>query len=336
MDVETLAAVLASPRAPVQIVPVPVREPGTGEVLVKMEACGLCHSDIFVSGLEKLPQAPLILGHEGIGRVESIGAGVTGFARGDRVGITFLASSCGLCEFCLSGRERFCLKQRNFGFTVNGVLTAYATVPIPQLFRVPESLAAADAAPLCCAGWTAYGAVRESGLREGQTVALFGMGGLGHLAIQYARHFGLSVAAVDTSEPKLELARQMGADLALDAKDAGRTLQKRYGGLDGAIVLTASIPAVQEAFRSLKRTGVLVLVGLTNDRYDMPVLDTILKGLTIRGSYLGTRQDLEEVFRLAESGRIRPHVETHALADVPELMEKMRRGELAGRAVVTF
>src|SRR5579864_6729863 len=138
MDSHTLAAVVSAPRAPVQVVPVAVREPGTGEVLVKMEACGLCHSDIFVSGLEKLPQTPLILGHEGIGRVESIGAGVTGFARGDRVGITFLAASCALCEFCLSGRERFCLKQRNFGFTVNGALTAYATVPIPQLFRVPE------------------------------------------------------------------------------------------------------------------------------------------------------------------------------------------------------
>jgi len=318
------------------VIPVPVREPGTGEVLVKMEACGICHSDIFVAGLEKLPIAPLILGHEGIGRVESIGAGVTGFTPGDRVGITFLAASCGLCEFCLSGRERFCLKQRNFGFTVNGALTAYATVPIPQLFRVPESLPAPVAAPLCCAGWTAYGAVRESGLRLCQTVALFGMGGLGHLAIQYARHAGLSVAAIDTSERKLEIAREMGADLVLPARDAGRTLQKRHGGLDGAIVLTNSIPAIQEAFRCVKRTGVLVLVGLTNDRFELPVLDTILKGMTIRGSYLGTRQDLEDVFRLAESGTIRPRVETHPLAAVPSLLEKMRRGELTGRAVVTF
>src|SRR5215471_19191113 len=205
MDSQTLAALVAAPKTRVQVLPVPIREPGTGEVLVKMEACGLCHSDIFVSGLEKLPITPLILGHEGIGRVEVVGVGVSDWAPGDRVGITFLAASCGLCEFCLSGRERFCLKQRNFGFTVPGVLSGYATVPIPQLFRVPESLPAAEAAPLCCAGWTAYGAVRESGLREGQTVALFGMGGLGHLAIQYARHLGLSVAAVDTSERKLEI-----------------------------------------------------------------------------------------------------------------------------------
>ena len=336
MDSQTLAALVAAPRTPVQVMPVPIREPGTGEVLVKMEACGVCHSDIFVSGLEKLPITPLILGHEGIGRVEAIGVAVDGWVPGDRVGITFLAASCGMCELCLSGRERFCVKQRNFGFTVPGVLTGYATVPIPQLFRVPENLRAADVAPLCCAGWTAYGAIRESGLFAGQTVALFGMGGLGHLAIQYARQMGLSVAAVDTSARKLEIARELGAEVAVPAEGAGRALQKQFGGLDGAIVLTASVAAIQEAFRSLKRNGVLVLVGLTNDRFELPVLDAILKGITIRGSYLGTRHDLEEVFRLAGVSDVHPHVETHAIEEVPALLETMRRGELTGRAVVTF
>jgi len=336
MDSETLAALVAAPKTPVQIAPIPIREPGTGEILVKMEACGLCHSDIFVSGLDKLPITPLILGHEGIGRVEAVGVGVSDWAPGDRAGITFLAASCGLCELCLSGRERFCVKQRNFGFTVPGVLSGYATIPIPQLFRVPAAVRATEVAPLCCAGWTAYGALRESGLRERQTVALFGMGGLGHLAVQYARHMGLSVAAVDTSEPKLEAARALGAEVAVPAGQSGRTLQKQYGGLDGAIVLTPSVAAVQEAFRCLKRTGVLVLVGLTNDHFDLPVLDIVLKGITVRGSYLGTRQDLDEVFRLAETAGVRPHVETHDIADVPALMEKMRRGELTGRAVIAF
>jgi len=336
MEAQTLAALVAAPRHPVQVMPVPIREPGTGEVLVRMEACGLCHSDIFLSSLEKLPMAPLILGHEGIGRVERVGTGVDGFARGDRVGITFLAATCGLCEFCFTDRERFCLKQRNFGFTAPGVLTEYATVPIPQLFRVPDTLPAAEVAPLCCAGWTAYGALRESGLRESQTVALFGMGGLGHLAIQYARHMGLSVAAVDTSERKLEIARELGADLALLAEEAGRRLQKQYGGLDGAIVLTANVGAIPEAFRCLKRTGILVLVGLTNDHLELPVLETILRGITVRGSYLGTRQDLVEVFRLAESSNVRPHVQTHALQEVPALLDQMRLGELTGRAVITF
>src|SRR5436190_3368250 len=336
MDSQTLAALVTAPKTPVQVLPIPIREPGTGEVLVKMEACGLCHSDIFVSGLEKLPITPLILGHEGIGRVEAVGVGVSDWTPGDRAGITFLAASCGLCELCLSGRERFCVKQRNFGFTVPGVLSGYATIPIPQLFRVPTAVRAAEVAPLCCAGWTAYGALRESGLRERQTVALFGMGGLGHLAVQYARHLGLSVAAVDPSEAKLEIARELGAEVAVPAEQAGRTLQKGYGGLDGAIVLTPSIAAIQEAFRCLKRTGVLVLVGLTNERFELPVLDAVLKGITIRGSYLGTRQDLEEVFRLADASGVRPHVEAHELQEVPPLMEKMRRGELTSRAVIEF
>jgi propanol-preferring alcohol dehydrogenase len=261
---------------------------------------------------------------------------VSDWAPGDRAGITFLAASCGLCELCLSGRERFCVKQRNFGFTVPGVLSGYATIPIPQLFRVPAGVRASEVAPLCCAGWTAYGAIRESCLRERQTESLFGMGGLGHLAVQYARHMGMSVAAVDTSEAKLETARGLGAEVAVLAEQAGKTLQKQYGGLDGAIVLTPSVSAVQEAFRCLKRTGVLVLVGLTNERFELPILDTVLKGITVRGSYLGTRQDLDEVFRLADASGVRPHVETHALEEVPPLLEKMRRGELAGRAVIEF
>jgi propanol-preferring alcohol dehydrogenase len=301
-----------------------------------MEACGLCHSDLFVASLEKLPLAPLTLGHEGIGRVEALGAGVSGFAVGDRAGITFLASTCGACELCVTGRERFCGRQLNFGYTVNGALAGYAVVPAPFLVRVPDALPAAEAAPLCCAGWTAYGSLREAGLRPGQSVALFGMGGLGHLAIQYARHLGLRVAAVDVSESKLEMARSLGADLAIAAGNAGRTLQRQWGGTDAAIVLTGSPAAIEQAFRSLKRTGTLITSGLSTNQYELPIVDTVLKGISIRGSYLGTRADLEEVFRLAQSGVGRAHIETHALDQAPELFETMRRGEILGRAVVVF
>ena len=169
---------------------------------------------------------------------------------------------------------------------------AYAVVPAPLLFRVPDTLPAAEAAPLCCAGWTAYGALREAALRPGQSVALFGMGGLGHLAIQYARHLGLRVAAVDVSESKLEMARSLGADLSLLAENAGRTLQKQWGGADAAIVLTGSPAAIQQAFRSLKRTGTSITSGLSTSQYELPMVDTVLKGISIRGSYLGTRADL--------------------------------------------
>ncbi len=301
-----------------------------------MEACGLCHSDLFVSSLERLPLVPLTLGHEGIGRIESVGADAGEFSAGDRAGITFLASSCGECELCQGGLERYCARQLNFGYTVHGALAGYAVAPVRFLVRVPEELPAAEAAPLCCAGWTAYGALREAGLQRGQSVALFGMGGLGHLAIQYARHLGLRVAAVDVSEAKLEMARGLGADLAEPADTAARTIQKRWGGADAAVVLTGSPGVIQQAFRSLKRRSTLITAGLSTNSYELPIVDTVLKGISIRGSYLGTRADLDEVFRLALAGVGRPHVETHRLEDSPALLEKMRRGEILGRAVVAF
>jgi len=332
----TAAAILTEPRGAVTVASRPVGEPGADEVLVRMEACGLCHSDLFVAGLEKLPRLPLTLGHEGIGRVEAVGEGAAGFAVGERAGITFLASTCGTCPLCESGHERFCARQLNFGYTVDGALAGYAVLPAARLARVPESLSAAEAAPLCCAGWTAYGALREAGLRAGQSVALFGMGGLGHLAIQYARHLGLRVAAADVSESKLEMARSLGADLALTAENAGRTLQKQWGGVDAAIVLTGAPVAIQQAFRSVKRTGAVITSGLSSNQYELPIVDTVLKGISIRGSYLGTPADLDEVFRLAVKGVGRAHIETHALEETPALLERMRRGEILGRAVVVF
>ena len=332
----TLAAVLEAAQAPVVVKAVDVPDPAAGEVRIKMEACGICHSDLFVAGLARPPLIPLILGHEGIGRVETVGAGVSGLAVGDRVGITFLASTCGECEWCRSGRERYCPRQGNSGYSVNGVLAAYACVPAQHLIRVPDDLPAAAAAPLCCAGWTAYAAVREAQLSADQTIAVFGMGGLGHLAVQYARHRGMRVAAVDVSEEKLALARSLGAAITLPAGEAGRRLQKEHGGADAAVVFAPSAAAIDEAFRSLKRTGTLVLVALINDRFPLPIVDAVLKGITVRGSFLGTRQDLEEVFRLAQSGVVRAEAHTHALDAVPELFAKMERGELMGRAVIGF
>jgi len=335
-SIHTQAAVLPQARGTVAVESVYIGEPGPGEVLVRMEACGICHSELYVASLEKLPLAPVTLGHEGIGRVEAAGPEVSGWAAGDRAAITFLGPTCGSCEWCASGRERFCPRQANFGYSLHGALTEYAIVPAAGLVRAPEQLAAELAAPLCCAGWTAWGALRESGLARGQSVALFGMGGLGHLALQMARHRGLRVAAVDLSEAKLEQARADGAEMAVPADSAGRTIQKQHGGVDAAIVLTPSPAAIQQAFRALKRNGTLVLVGISVNQYDLPLVDTIVKGIAIKGSYLGTRQDLEEVFGLAVNGVIRPHSHTHALAETPDLLEQMRRGELMGRAVISW
>jgi propanol-preferring alcohol dehydrogenase len=320
---QTRAAILMHPRGAVAVGKVHLGEPGTGEVLLRMEACGICHSDLFVCGLEKLPVAPLTLGHEGIGRVLAVGPGVAEWTEGDRAGLTFLGTTCGSCEWCSSGRERFCPRQTNFGYTLQGALAEYAIVPATALVRVPEEIAADVAAPLCCAGWTAYGALREAGVVPGQSVALFGFGGLGHLALQIGRHQGLRVAVADPSEEKMELARAAGAEG--DAR-----------GVDAAIVLTPAKAAIPQAFKSLRRNGTLVLVGLAVTTYELPLVETVLKGITIRGSYLGSRADLAAVFGLARDGVVRPHVHAHSIEEVPDLLGQMGRGEIAGRAVIGF
>ncbi len=298
-------------------------EPGPGEVRLRIDACGLCHSDLFVCGLPKLPLAPLRLGHEGIGRIEAVGDGVAEWQPGDRAGITFLGTTCGTCTWCATGRERFCPKQTNFGYTLQGALGDRVLAPAAGLVRVPDDLAAEVAAPLCCAGWTAFGALREAGLQPGQTVALFGFGGLGHLALQVALHQGLRAAVVEPSPEK-----------AAAARAAGATAEPRNA--DAAIVLTAASRAIPDAFRALRRNGRLVLVGLSTSTYELPLVDTILKGIEIRGSYLGTRGDLESVFALAREGVLRPDVHTHAVEETPDLLERLRRGELSGRAVIQF
>ncbi len=302
-----------------------------------MEACGICHSDLMISTLDKVPLVPLVVGHEGVGRIRALGEGAGALAVGDRVGVTYLASTCGACELCAAGLERFCPRQEQHGFSRHGAMGTVVNVAAQQLVRVPPGLAAELAAPLCCAGWTALGAVRGAGLAAGQRLAIFGMGGLGHLALQYALHLGLRAVAVDVSEAKLEQARALGAELAVPAAEAGRALLKAFGGVDAAIAFTAAPSAIQEAFRALRRRAALHLVGMgASARFDLPLNDTILKGLSVRGSYLGTRADLEDVFAFAAAGVGVPHVERHDLADVDAVLQRLRAGEVLGRAVVRF
>lgn len=336
MPTEVRAACLGGPRSAVEIRPVPVTEPGSGEALVRMEACGICHSDVMITHLDQLPLSPLVLGHEGIGVVEAVGGGVTNVAVGDRVGVTYLASSCGVCPACKSGRERFCRKQANHGYTRNGVLAPWATVAAQKLVRVPEVLTATEIAPLCCAGWTAMGALREAAIQPGQWVAIFGFGGLGHLAFHYARHAGAHVAVVDVGEAKLAFARELGADIAVEPDQAREKIGKEIGGVDASLVFTASAAAVPVAFSVLKRCGSLILVGLTTESYSFSVTETVIKGIRIQGSYLGTRADLEQVFALAAQGIGRPTVTTYDLEAAPELLEQLHRGQLTGRAVIKF
>src|SRR5258708_7254973 len=184
------AAVLPATQAPIQILDVPVPQPGVGEVLVKIEACGICHSDVFLAGSAKMPRIPLILGHEAVGRVTELGEGVSRLRVGDRIGIAFLHHSCGQCGFCLSGRENYCPKQVQTGFHVDGALAEYAVAAEAFVARIPETLPSIEAAPLCCACIPAYRAVKTAALEAGEWIVLFGAGGLGHLAIQIAKQAG--------------------------------------------------------------------------------------------------------------------------------------------------
>ncbi len=333
---QATAVCLAAPRGAVEVRTVEVGEPGVGEVRVRMEACGICHSDVMITGLEKLPLSPLVLGHEGIGVVEAIGEGVTEVAVGDRAGITYFGAGCGKCTACLTGQARYCAKQSNHGYTRHGALASEAVVAAQNLIRVPAGLAAEEAAPLCCAGWTAMGALMEARVEPGQWVAIFGFGGLGHLACGYARAMGARVAVVDSSAEKLEFARTLGAEMALLPDVARKTLQKELGGVHAAIVFTASAAAGPVALSSLQRRGSLVLVGLTTDTFPVSMTEVVLKGIRMQGSYLGTRADLERVFALAAEGGVKPHVSTHGIGEGPELIARLSRGELTGRAVVRF
>jgi alcohol dehydrogenase, propanol-preferring len=329
------SAQLTGPQQAVVVQRTEPGSPGPGEVLVRMEACGICHSDVFVSGLPQLPLVPLTLGHEGIGVVVEVGPGVKNVAAGDRVGITYFASSCGECEYCKSGRERLCPKQKNFGYSAHGALTNYGVVSAQQLIQVPAGLDAVKAAPLCCAGWTAYGALQNAGVKEGQTVAIFGFGGLGNYALQFALKQRLRPIVSDVSEEKLESARALGAAATFPSDGAGRRIVKEEGGAHAAIVFTGAAAAIEQAFKSLKRAGTLVLVGLGAD-FALPVTEAIQKAIRVQASYLGTRQDLETIFRLAAEDSIQIPTDVRSLEEVPSTLQQLKAGKIQGRAVVNF
>lgn len=331
------AARLAEPRAALRILDAPEPEPQAGEALIRVEACGLCRSDLFIQSLEKLPLTPLTLGHESVGVVEKLGPDVTSLAVGDRVGLTYLYSGCGSCEACGAGRPELCGRQRNRGFHVDGAFAELALAQADCVARVPAELDSAIAAPLCCAGWTAYRAVQTAALEAGSWLAVWGAGGLGQLAIQLARLEGWRVAAIDPSEANRKLAAEAGAEITLDpANDDLRKAFKAIGGAHGAISFVAAASAAQTAVRAVRRGGCAVLVGLAPETIELPLLDVVLKGLRVEGSFLGRQADLDAVFELAREGKIRSASQTCTLEEIPAALERMRAGTLAGRMVAAL
>jgi propanol-preferring alcohol dehydrogenase len=332
------AAVVRGFGRPLTVEQVPMPELAPGQVRVKVQACGLCHTDIHAAGGDWpiKPSPPFIPGHEGVGVVTQLAVDVSEVAVGDRVAMPWLGYACGTCDYCVSGWETLCHAQEMMGYTIDGAFGEYATAYARYVVKVPEGLDSFDAAPLTCAGVTTYKAVKVAGTRSSDLVAVFGVGGLGHLAIQYAAIAGGRVIAIDIVDEKLDLARELGAEFTINAakQDPVEAIQ-RLGGANQAIALAVSPSAFEQAYRSLRRGGTLVFVALPADNdVTIPIFETVLNGITIVGSIVGTRKDLREVFELHAAGKTRVIRETRPLDQVNEAIADVTAGRVAARIVL--
>jgi propanol-preferring alcohol dehydrogenase len=332
------AAVVKSFDKPLRIEQVAKPVAGAGEIVVRIEASGLCHTDIHAAHGDwpVKPAPPFIPGHEGVGIVESVGLNVTEVMVGDRVAIPWLGYACGTCDYCVSGWETLCHEQRNTGYSVDGGFAEFVLANARYVVRVPEGIDPVEAAPLTCAGVTTYKAVKLSGAKSSDLVAVFGIGGLGHLALQYARIAGARVVAVDIHDDKLKLARELGAEFTVNAATTDPAAEiQRLGGADAAIALAAAPKPFEQAYRSLRRGGTLVFVGLPAENHiELPIFETVLNGITIVGSIVGTRLDLREVFELHAAGKTRVIYEERPLEQVNDAIEEVERGDVQARVVL--
>jgi len=335
------AAVLHEIKKPMVVEEVERPVPGEGEVLIKVEACGVCHSDLHIiegdwkqfSGITKIP---LIPGHEIAGRVAEAGSGVRELKVGDRVGVPWIHWTCGECEFCRAGFENLCSRQKITGCTVNGGFAEYIKAPASHATRIPGGISAVEAAPLFCAGVTVYRALKQARLAPGERLAVFGVGGLGHVAIQIGKEMGLEVTAVDVSDDKLELAKSLDASRTMNSSSANVAKElRRAGGMHAVLVTSGSKAAYDTAFPCVRPTGKLLVVGLPPE-ISFPPIMMAAGEIRVQASAVGTRQDLEEVLAMAAAGKLHCQVSTRRLDEVNTIMDEMKAGKIAGRVVLAF
>lgn len=311
-----------------------------GEILVQIKACGVCHTDLHAAHGDwpVKPKLPLIPGHEGVGEVVEIADGVKNIKVGDRVGIPWLYSACGECEYCLTGWETLCKDQLNAGYSVDGGYAEYCKAPAAYVCKIPENLSYEEVAPIFCAGVTTYKALKVSETKPGDWVAIYGIGGLGHVALQYAKAMGLNVVAVDIHQEKLELATRLGADLTVNAieTDPVAFIEENVGGVHASISVAVTAKAFEQAYRSIRRGGTCVIVGLPTGDLPLPIFDTVLNGVQVKGSIVGTRKDLQESLQFAADGKVKVIYETFKLDDINDVFEKMEKGQINGRIVLTI
>jgi propanol-preferring alcohol dehydrogenase len=335
------AAVLHALKEPLRIEQVPIPEPGHGELLIKVTACGVCHSDLHAVDGDWTPPPviPLIPGHEVAGKVAKVGPGVTDFSVGDEVGVPWMYSSCGHCEFCLAGMETICKSGEATGYTKPGGYAEYMVAKADYVGRLPEGTDPYAMAPILCAGVTTYRGLKRTGARPGQWVVIAGIGGLGHVAVQYARAMGLRVAAVDVADDKLQLATSLGAEIVVNAAktDPVAAIQEKIGGAHAAVVTAVASKAFEQAILMLRPGGTVAYIGLPGGKSDeirASISAIVNWELSVRGSNVGTRQDLNEAIAFASNGLVKAKIRTIALEDINAVFDEMRKGQVVGRVVL--
>jgi len=318
-----------------------IPSPGADQILVKTEACGVCHTDLHAmhGDWPVKPTLPFIPGHEAIGTVVAVGSSVTIVKEGDRVGVPWLYSACGHCEYCLKGWETVCAQAQFGGYTKNGGFAEYLLADPNYVAHIPAGLSSVNAAPLICAGITTYKGIKESGAKPGEWLAISGAGGLGHLGIQYAKAMGLLVCAIDIDDGKLAHAKRVGADLVINAKsgDPAAALKKEIGGGAHGVLITApSLIAFKQGVGMTRKRGTCVLVGLPPGEFPVPLFDVVANCITIRGSFVGTRQDMAEALAFATEGKVKADIELQPLSSINQIFNRLEHGEVASRVVLDF
>jgi propanol-preferring alcohol dehydrogenase len=334
------AAVVRQFGKPLVIEEVPVPTPGAGQILVKIAATGVCHTDLHAAEGDwpVKPKPPFIPGHEGVGHVVAVGSGVRHIKEGDRVGVPWLYTACGHCRHCLGGWETLCEEQQNTGYSVNGSFAEYVLADPNYVGHLPDNVSFTDIAPILCAGVTVYKGLKVTDTKPGDWVVISGIGGLGHLAVQYAKAMGLNVIAVDIDDAKLDLAKSLGAALAVNARsaDPAAFVKKEVGGAQGVLVTAVSPKAFEQALGMVGRGGTVSLNGLPPGDFPLSIFDTVLNGVTVRGSIVGTRLDLQEALDFARDGKVKATIATEQLENINDIFSRMHKGDIQGRIVIDF
>lgn len=337
-----MKAVVVNPESTgVVVVEKELRPLEAGEALVQIEYCGVCHTDLHVANGDFGKVPGRVLGHEGIGIVTEIAPGVTSLKVGDRVSVAWFFQGCGMCEYCTTGRETLCRTVKNAGYSVDGGMAEQCIVTADYAVKVPEGLDPAQASSITCAGVTCYKAIKEAHLVPGQWIAIYGAGGLGNLAVQYAKKvFNAHVIAVDINNDKLELAKEVGADVTINGLEVedvpGYIKEITGGGVHSTVVTAVSKVAFNQAIDSVRAGGYVVAVGLPSEYMDLSIVKTVLDGIKVVGSLVGTRKDLEEAFHFGAMGLVVPVVQKRPVEDAEAVFNEMVAGTIQGRMVLDF